>query len=160
MLTQKEKQIASLIQGDISLTNRPFKRIAEQTGSEEQEVLKIIGNMIKKGLIRKFGAIVRHQKAGFNQNAMLLWAVPSSKIETVGNILASFPEITHCYQRTPAFSEKYNIFTMIHLRDNKEDPQNNEYNLLIRKLSSATGIEDYLVLISEEEFKKSSMEYF
>ncbi|MFA4915400.1 MAG: hypothetical protein WC560_01845 [Syntrophales bacterium] len=116
--------------------------------------------MIKKGLIRKFGAIVRHQKAGFNQNAMLLWAVPSSKIETVGNILASFPEITHCYQRTPAFSEKYNIFTMIHLRDNKEDPQNNEYNLLIRKLSSATGIEDYLVLISEEEFKKSSMEYF
>ena len=106
MLTQKEKQIASLIQGDISLINRPFKHIGEETGIREQEVIQIIEDMIERGVIRKFGAIVRHQKAGFKRNAMLLWAVPPSRSEAAGNILASFPEITHCYQRTPAFAGK------------------------------------------------------
>ncbi|PJA50617.1 MAG: Lrp/AsnC family transcriptional regulator, partial [Syntrophobacterales bacterium CG_4_9_14_3_um_filter_49_8] len=103
-------QIASLIQGDIPLIKCPFKHIGELTGSGEQDVLGIIEDMMKKGVIRKFGAILRHQKAGFKRNAMLLWAVPPSKSEAVGNILASFPEITHCYQRTPAFAGKYNIF--------------------------------------------------
>ena len=156
----KEMQIASLIQGDIPLIKCPFKHIGELTGSGEQDVLGIIEDMMKKGVIRKFGAILRHQKAGFKRNAMLLWAVPPSKSEAVGNILASFPEITHCYQRTPAFAGKYNIFTMIHLRDNGHGLRDNEYELLIQRLSSATGIKDYLLLISEEEFKKNSMEYF
>ena len=153
MLTQKEKQIATLIQGDISLSRRPFKHIGEQAGLGEQDVIRIVEGMMKRGVIRKFGAILRHQRAGFEQNAMLLWAVPPSMTETVGNILASFAEITHCYERTPPFAGKYNIFTMIHLKDNG-------YNSLLARLSSATGIEDYLVLASKEEFKKSSMEYF
>jgi DNA-binding Lrp family transcriptional regulator len=153
MLSPTEKKIAKALQGDIPLTRRPFKQIAEETGSTEEEVLSVIQGMKKRGIIRKVGAIIRHQRAGITHNAMVVWAVPAALCERVGQIFAAFPEITHCYERSPAFLEKYNIFTMTHLRKG-------DHHHLVEKLSAASGIKDYLVLFSEEEFKKSSMEYF
>ncbi|MBE9547200.1 MAG: Lrp/AsnC family transcriptional regulator [Proteobacteria bacterium] len=153
MLTKTETKIAKYIQGDIPLVQRPFKRIGEEVGIGEEKVTEAINDLIKRGTIRKFGAVIRHQKAGFTQNAMVVWAVPDERCEAVGKTFASFKEITHCYERTPPFEEKYNIFTMIHFKENDQEK-------LLQKLSSVTGIKDFKVLISEEEFKKSSMEYF
>jgi DNA-binding Lrp family transcriptional regulator len=84
---------------------------------------------------------------------MVLWAVPLDKCESVGNTLASFTEITHCYERVPPFEGKYNLFTMIHFREGIQE-------IIIQKLSQAAGIKDFKVLASEEEYKKNSMEYF
>jgi DNA-binding Lrp family transcriptional regulator len=153
MLTEMEKRVSKFIQRDIPLEKRPFKCIAEQAFSSEEEVLTTIQGLMAKGSIRKFGAILRHQKAGFTQNAMVLWAVPLDKCESVGNTLASFTEITHCYERVPPFEGKYNLFTMIHFREGIQES-------IIQKLSQAAGIKDFKVLASEEEYKKNSMEYF
>jgi DNA-binding Lrp family transcriptional regulator len=148
ILTKKEEDIVRSIQGDIGFAKRPYQWIAQQTGIPEQEVLNGISG------IRKIVAIVRHQKAGFIRNTMVVWAVPEDRCEAVGKILAAFPEVTHCYQRTPAFAEKYNLFSMIHLRSQQEEDR------LLRKISAKTGLTDYLILTSEEEFKKSSMAYY
>ncbi len=153
MLTETEKKISRLIQRDIDLEKRPFKDIAEKSEITEEEVLATVRGLMTKGVIRKFGAILRHQKAGFSHNAMVIWAVPKERIESTGQTLASFKEVTHCYERTPPFAGKYNVFTMVHFgRGNQES--------VIQKFSQETGIKDFKVLISEEEYKKSSMEYF
>jgi siroheme decarboxylase len=149
----RELKIGRLIQRDLAMTRRPYQEMADQTGQTEQEAIEMIAEMMARGWIRKFGAIVRHQKAGFTRNAMIVWAVPKDRCEQVGRVLSSFGEITHCYERSPAFLGKYNLFSMIHLKDRAEEK-------LIEKIAAATGIEDYQVLASEEEFKKSSMEYF
>jgi DNA-binding Lrp family transcriptional regulator len=153
MLTEKERMIGGCIQRDLAVTRHPYRAIAERTGIPEQDVLHMIRQMMKRGMIRKFGAIVRHREAGFTGNAMVVWAVPEDRCEQVGQFLSSIPEITHCYERSPAFEGKYNIFSMIHMR-------NHEIEKKIENLSIATGIQDYQILMSEEEFKKSSMEYF
>jgi DNA-binding Lrp family transcriptional regulator len=153
MLTDEERIICRLIQRDIAMIRRPYQDIADRTGMTEQEVLNGIRQMRERGLIRKFGAVVRHREAGLTGNAMVVWAVPEDRCEQVGQLLSSFPEITHCYERSPVFEGKYNLFSMIHLRQ-----QNIEEK--IEAISAATGIPDYLILTSEEEFKKSSMEYF
>jgi DNA-binding Lrp family transcriptional regulator len=153
MISEKEMKIAQIIQGDLPLEKRPFRELGNLTGMSEEEILKSIGDLMAKGIIRKFGAVIRHQKAGYTQNAMVIWAVPEDQHEAAGNILASFPEITHCYERTPPFEGKYAIFTMVHFREGEGDG-------VIRKLSEASGIRDFKVLTSEEEYKKSSMEYF
>ena len=153
MMTDRERVIGGCIQRDLAMTRRPYGSIAEKTGIPEQEVLHIVGQMMARCLIRKFGAIVRHREAGFTGNAMVVWAVPEDRCEQVGQFLSSIPEITHCYERSPAFERKYNIFSMIHMR-------NHEIEKRIEDLSIATGIQDYQILMSEEEFKKSSMEYF
>lgn len=148
-----EKKILKHIQQDTPLNKRPFKIIGERVHTSETEVLAVIRGLMNKGIIRKFGAILRHQKAGFTHNAMVVWAVPSDTCESAGQILASFKEVTHCYERTPPFEGKYNIFTMVHFREGERET-------MIQKLSHGAGIQDFKVLISEEEYKKSSMEYF
>jgi DNA-binding Lrp family transcriptional regulator len=153
MLTETEKIISRLIQQDIDLEKRPFMDIAEKLGTSEEEVLATIRGLMAKGVIRKFGAILRHQKAGFSHNAMVIWAVPQERIEFAGQTLASFKEVTHCYERTPPFAGKYNVFTMVHFWEGNQES-------VIQKLSQKTGIKDFKVLTSEEEYKKSSMEYF
>jgi DNA-binding Lrp family transcriptional regulator len=153
MFSKTEIKIAKYIQGDIPLTERPFARIGEKIGIREDDVVDGIKGLMKRGIIRKFGAIIHHHRAGFTHNIMVIWAVPEQRCEEVGSIFASFREISHCYERTPPFEEKYNIYTMIHLRGKDQEG-------FIEKLISATGIKDFKVLLTEEEFKKSSMEYF
>lgn len=153
MLTDEENIIGRLVQRDLAMTGRPYREIADQAGMTEQDVLNVIRRMLAQGLIRKFAAIVRHREAGFSANAMVVWAVPEDRCEQVGQVLSSFPEITHCYKRAPAFEGKYNLFSMIHVRQQ-------DIGKKIKAISAATGIQDYQVLMSEEEFKKSSMEYF
>jgi DNA-binding Lrp family transcriptional regulator len=153
MLTDKESIIGRLIQRDLAMIRRPYREIADQTGMKEQDVLNVIKQMLASGLIRKFGAVVRHREAGFSANAMVVWAVPEDRCEKVGQMLSSYPEITHCYERSPAFEGKYNLFSMIHLR-------NQDIEKIVEKIATIAGIQDYRILASEEEFKKSSMEYF
>jgi DNA-binding Lrp family transcriptional regulator len=152
-LSPQEVDIARLIQGDIPLTGRPFQRIAETAGLAEEEVLSLARGLRKRGIIRKIGAIVRHQKVGYTHNVMVLWAVPPACAETAGKVLSSFTEVTHSYERTPPFAGRFNLFTMIHFR-NKTDED------LLRKMALAAGVTDFRVLRSLEEFKKNSMEYF
>ncbi len=152
-LSPREADVARLIQGDIPLDKRPFRCIAEAAGLSEEEILSLAGTFRKRGIIRKFAAIVRHQKVGYTHNVMVLWAVPPQQVEAAGRVFSSFEVVTHCYERTPPFAGRYNIFTMVHFRREADE-------VLLGEMASAAGVDDFRVLRSLEEFKKNSMEYF
>jgi DNA-binding Lrp family transcriptional regulator len=152
-LTPMETDVARRLQGDIPIIGRPFQKIAEDVGLTEEQVLAIADNLRKQGIIRKFGAIVRHQLAGYTRNTMVVWAVPPDRLNDVGKRLASFSEITHCYERRPAFEGKYTLFTMVHFRKDADVD-------LLGKIAATVEVVDYKLLRSVEEFKKISMEYF
>ena len=152
-LTSAESAVARRLQGSIPLAERPFQKIAEEIGLTEAEVLEIAGGLRARGIIRKFGAIVRHQLAGYTHNVMVVWAVPPEQLDDVGKRLARFPEITHCYERIPAFEGRYTLFTMVHLRQDADRD-------LLGRIAAAAGGFDYKLLRSIQEFKKVSMEYF
>jgi len=152
-LTEKEKGIARHLQGDLYIESHPFRTLGDALGLEEEEVIRTINHLKQQGIIRKITAIVRHQRVGYEKNAMVVWAVPSDRTEAVGLLFASFKEISHCYERTPPLDGRYNLFTMVHIR--KDKPAD-----LIQRLAVRSGIHDFKVLLSVEEFKKSSMTYF
>jgi DNA-binding Lrp family transcriptional regulator len=85
---------------------------------------------------------------------MVAWAVPDARIEKTGKVLARFREVTHCYQRKPQKDWQYNLYTMIH----GSNPD--ECYRIAERMSRAAKVEDYLLLFSKKEFKKTSMEYF
>jgi DNA-binding Lrp family transcriptional regulator len=153
VLSPREADVARLIQGDIPLTKHPFQRIAEIAGLSEGEILSLAGGLRERGIIRKFAAIVRHQKVGYTHNVMVLWAVPPAHAKTAGKAFSSFEEVTHCYERMPPFAGRYNLFTMVHFRNESDEA-------LLREMAAAAGVTDFRVLRSLEEFKKNSMEYF
>ncbi len=154
MLDEIDKKIIGSIQKDLPLSPRPFKMMADKIGIEEEQFVGRVKTLMKKGVIRRFGATLYHQEAGFNSNAMVAWDVPKEKIEEAGRTMAAFNEVTHCYYRRPQKAWKYNLYTMIHGNNRKEC-----YEIALR-MSKKTGIKEYLLLFSKKEFKKTSMEYY
>jgi siroheme decarboxylase len=152
-LRDSEQKVAGLIQHDIPVVHRPFLEIGRACSLSEKEVLNIIRHLLKDGYIRRLSAILRHQKAGYTKNALVVWSVPPEQTEEKGKMFAAFESVSHCYERQPAFQGKFNLFTMLHAKT--EDIPS-----LTKKIAAATGINDYLILESLQEYKKKSPEYF
>jgi DNA-binding Lrp family transcriptional regulator len=152
-LALEEKKILQALQDDIPLTSHPFSALGRDLNLSDDDVVRIIRQLAERGILRKFGAILRHRQAGYTQNAMIVWSVPDHCIENAGKILASFPEVSHCYERTPPFEGKYNIFTMVHHTAG-------DISASVQKMAEVANLDDYQILTSETEYKKSSMVYF
>ena len=99
--------------------------------------------------MRRFGAILRHQEAGFAYNAMVCFNAANG-----GDILAQKPYISHCYER-PAFEGfPYTLYAMMHAQSTEElDRQ-------IKEAAESIGYPDYVVLHSVRELKKTSFRFF
>lgn len=154
MLTELEKKIVSSIQDDIPVISRPFKELSEKTGVSETKYLEILQDLCSRGIIRRFGATLRHQKSGFESNAMTAWEVEESRVDEVGKKMALFKEVSHCYRRNPCSNWPYNLYTMIHAKDEAECVD------IARRIADASGVHSYRLLFSRRELKKTSMEYF
>jgi len=154
MLTKLEKKAIALIQGDIPLTERPYRELARRGGLDENTLLDTLRELDRRGVIRRFGATLRHQKSGFEANAMTAWVVDESRIEEVGRQMADFKEVSHCYRRNPTDGWPYNLYTMIHATDPAACRET------ARRMAAATGVAEYIQLFSQRELKKTSMVYF
>jgi DNA-binding Lrp family transcriptional regulator len=75
MLSDIEKRAIASIQGDIPITEKPYHAMAEQAGIPVEQYLAVLKDLADKGVIRRFGATLRHQKSGFTANAMVAWNV-------------------------------------------------------------------------------------
>ena len=105
--------------------------------------------------MRRFGAILRHQEAGFAFNAMVCFAEPDKNPNnSAGAILAQKPFISHCYDR-PAFEGfPYTLYAMMHAQSADELDRN------IKEAAESIGNPDYVVLHSVRELKKTSFRFF
>ncbi|MFH1757699.1 MAG: Lrp/AsnC family transcriptional regulator [Pseudomonadota bacterium] len=150
----EDKKLIRKIQGDLPLSFTPFASVARQLGWEEKEVLKRVRRFIRRGRIRRFGAILRHQKAGYQGNAMVVWKVPENQISRITRAMIAFPAVSHCYLRPSVPQWPFNLYTMVH------GPGARDCRLIAQQLSKETGLKDYQLLFSKREHKKSSMRYF
>ena len=85
---------------------------------------------------------------------MAAWQVDEENIDEVGERMAAFREISHCYRRNPQNHWPYNLYTMIHAKDEASCIE------IARNISKETSIDNYTLLFSRAELKKTSMEYF
>ncbi|MFP4168480.1 MAG: winged helix-turn-helix transcriptional regulator [Desulfonatronovibrionaceae bacterium] len=151
----RERTILNIVQKTLPDSPVPFREIAKQAGTTEQEVLDLLRSLKDQGYIRRFGATLRHQQAGYGHNAMVAWFVEEERdMDLVGRIMAARPEVTHCYQRRNCLDWPYNLYTMIH-GQNKNDCLR-----VVRELCQETGVHQYEILTSLKELKKTSMQYF
>jgi len=154
MLTDQEKKIVRELQNNIPLVKRPFEQMALRLDMDEQELLDKIEEFRQRGILRRFGATVRHQNLGYTANAMVVWDIPEDQVEEAGKTMAQFPEISHCYQRPTHPGWPYKLFTVVHGKTRSECEEK------ARLISQKTGYHNYRPVFSTRELKKSSMKYF
>lgn len=149
-----DRRILAEIQGDIPVNPRPFKVLADKLDLDENEVITRIVRLEEQGIIRRLAAVLRHRDAGYVVNAMVAWKVEPDRLDQVGESLAKFSAVSHCYDREVPLDFGYNLFSMIHARSQEE------LTALIQEMKKVTGISDYQVIPTIREFKKLSMKYF
>lgn len=155
MFSERDKQIIRELQEGLPLVSRPYQVLAKKLNMSEEELLTRVKDFIDRGIIRRFGAAVRHQDLGYVANAMVVWQVPEERIEEVGRLMATFGEVSHCYQRPARLPDwPYNLFTVVHGQTHEDCCE------IAARLSRASGITNYRLLFSVAELKKGSMKYF
>lgn len=153
MLKELDQTIISLLSQDIPLVQRPFENLASKLGIEEKILISRLKAYKKSGRMRKFSAALNHHKIGFKHNAMVVWNVPDKLIDRAGSLMAAFPQISHCYQRKKAFGWGYNLYSMIHGRSEEECLN------VVKDIYRKIGCQNYKVLFSLEEYKKTAAKY-
>ena len=153
--TSAEKHILAIVQGNLPDSLTPYKDIAHEAGVSEQEVLALLQRLKENGAIRRFGASIRHQQAGWAHNAMVAWKATEAEADKYGSLAALSPNISHAYFRPSSIEDwPYTFYTMVHGRS--ED----ECRDVVEKLAAGWPLKEFIILRSVRELKKTSMIYF
>ncbi len=153
-VTEFEKDVIRELQEDVDLVPRPFDGMVDRLGISHQELFDLAAEFQERAIMRRFSAVLHHRRAGFRANSMAVWNVPEDRAVEVGAIMAGSKWVTHCYQR-PTFPDwHYTHFSMIHATTR------DECESVARQISEATGIDDYMLLYSTREYKKTRVRYF
>jgi DNA-binding Lrp family transcriptional regulator len=156
-LSIAEKEAVRLLQFDLPTEPAPFRAIIEQHNGKINEtiLLDIAHSFLQRGIMRRYAAVLRHHKAGYSTNSMTAWKPEGLSDDAIETIFAHERSISHLYLReiTPGKWE-YPLFAMIHAKTDEA------LHATIEKISSASGIKDFLVLKSLKEFKKERVMYF
>jgi DNA-binding Lrp family transcriptional regulator len=154
MLTEQDKGFVRELQKDLELIPEPFEKSAKRLGINSEELFARAKQYERNGVMRRFAAILRHRDAGFSANGMIVWNVPREKVDGVGYKIASFPQVSHCYQRPVYEDWPYSLFSMIHARSIEAA------EAMALQISNTVQINDYRILFSSREFKKERVRYF
>lgn len=152
--TEEEKNYIRELQKDLEVVERPFLKSAQKLGITEEQLLEKVKQYEEIGVMRRFAAILRHREVGFTANGMIVWKVPEERIEEVGEKLGAFPQISHCYQRPVYPDWPYSVFSMVHCKSVSDAEE------MARQIQKQVDVNDYKILFSSREFKKTRVEYF
>ena len=153
-LSELEVAVIRVAQEDLPLVERPFALEAEQVGCTEAELLATLASFRERKLMRRFAAVINHRSAGYKANAMGVWAVPDEQLADIGPRMAAFARVSHCYRR-PTYSDwPYSVFTMVHGMNARECEST------IAAIHEEIGIDEYALLWSVKEYKKTRVRYF
>jgi DNA-binding Lrp family transcriptional regulator len=154
IVSEQDKRFIRELQKDLSVVPEPFKEMADNLGISTAQLFDKAREYESLGVMRRYAAILRHREVGFSANGMVVWNVPEDRIDDIGQKLAEYPQVSHCYRRPIYPDWQFNLFSMIHARTLSAAEK------IAAEMSDAIGIKDYKILFSSREFKKERVKYF
>ena len=148
-----EQNILSAVQHGLPMSRTPYQDVSKAVGMPVGQLLQILGQWQADGKIRRVGAVVNHFQMGHGFGAMVAWRVPGDKADETGELFASFPKVSHAYQRPSQKNWPYNLYTMVHASGESE------LETTIETMSQKSGITEFRQLKTVRELKKVSPTY-
>ena len=154
-LTDAHYNIVKHAQRDIQIISEPFKEMVDTLGMNYDTFFAALQEFKEAGVMRRFASILNHRRAGFGANAMVVWDIEEGeKGKEIGDAVAKYSAVSHCYLRPKFPNWQYNLFSMIHGKT-KEDTQE-----VIDNIANEIEYKSCMPLYSSREFKKTRINYF
>jgi DNA-binding Lrp family transcriptional regulator len=148
-MEQRDREILAVLEDGLPLVPEPFGEIGKRLGLTSEEVLERVRKLQDARVIRRLRARINQRKLGITANALVAWNCDGKPAGRIGTFLASFPCVTHCYERRPIPGRwDYSLYTVHHGFSQTEVEEE------ISRLAGEVGLSRYLILFSTEEFKR------
>jgi DNA-binding Lrp family transcriptional regulator len=97
-----EQRLLNEFQQGLPLTSQPYADIARQLGVYETTVLETLQRLQTEGVVSRVGAVFRPNRIGASTLAAM--AVPAAMLDEIAEIVSSFVEVNHNYEREHHFN--------------------------------------------------------
>jgi len=101
-LSELERHLLNDFQHDLPLISAPYAEMAQQLGVSEDAVLSALQGLQNTGLVSRVGAVFKPNRIGVSTLAAM--SVPAERLDEVAQIINSYPEVNHNYEREHAFN--------------------------------------------------------
>lgn len=114
-LDELDRRLILATQAGLPRVSRPYHQLAETLGIPTAEVQQRLSAMLKRGVIRRIGAVPNHYAIGYVANGMTVWDVADDQVDELGARVGALHFVSHCYRRPRRLPEwNYNLFAMVH----------------------------------------------
>ncbi len=103
-------KIINLLQTGFPLIEEPYVEIATQLGITEHKLLNRLFNLLEQKILTRFGPLYDIQKIG-GAFSLVAMQVPDKEFDIVVDLVNSYPEVAHNYQRDHLFNMWYVLAT-------------------------------------------------
>ncbi|HED16733.1 MAG TPA: Lrp/AsnC family transcriptional regulator [Gammaproteobacteria bacterium] len=128
-MDELDRKIINDLQAGFPLTEQPYAEVAARHGITESELLSRLQQLLDNKTLSRFGPMYDAEKLGgaFTLAAM---QVPEQDFDKVAEVVNSYAEVAHNYQRDHQFNMWYVLAT--------ETPD--QINLVNRDIEKRTGL--------------------
>jgi DNA-binding Lrp family transcriptional regulator len=110
MMDELDRKIINVLQSGFPLSNEPYAEVAAQMGITETELITRLQGLLDNKTLSRFGPMYDAQKMGGSFSLVAI-QVPEEDFDTVTEIVNSYSEVAHNYQRDHEFNMWYVIAT-------------------------------------------------
>ncbi len=137
-------ELLSLIQKKFPLSKYPYEEIAKMLGVNEMDVLKVLHEQKKAGIIRQISPIFDTKRLGYS-SSLVAFVVDKADIEAAVEVINSHPGVSHNYER----DHRFNIwFTLAVAPDSKLGLEKT-----VALLAEKVGAKESIILPTLKMFK-------
>ena len=141
-LTAFDKSLLNLLQGNLPVCSRPFARLAEDLGTDEQTVIDRLNELRAQGYLRRIGTFFNSNRLGYNGTLVALKVQPAAMGKVAAEI-NRYPGVTHNYER----EGKYNLwFTLL-------TPNLATEQKILNEVEDLSGVDGLLNLKAHKKYK-------
>ena len=98
-----DRNIINHMQSDFPVCETPFAVMSEQLKIEENELIERVQALLDGGTLSRFGPLYNIEKLG-SKYCLVAMNVPQHDLESVIEVVNSYPEVAHNYERDHDFN--------------------------------------------------------
>ena len=141
-LTDFDKRLLNLLQGNLPVCSRPFARLGEMLDTTEAHVLRRLEDLKNEGYLRRIGIFFNSERLGY-QGTLIALEVKQEQLPAVAQAINRYAGATHNYER----EGRYNLwFTLL-------TPSREMEQRILSEIAALPGVQNLMSLKAHRRYK-------
>ena len=141
-LTDFDKRLLNILQGNLPLCSRPFSRLGEMLDTTEEHVLRRLNELKREGYLRRIGTFFNSEQLGYHGTLIAL-RVAEDHLADVAQAVNRYAGATHNYEREGDYNLWFTLLT----------PSRTVEEKILAEVAALPGVEGLMSLKANHRYK-------